>query len=392
MAFTDDPIIIIGTGLAGYSLAREFRKLDPESRLLMLTADDGHSYSKPMLSNGFVKGKSADELSMGDPGKMAESLKVEIRTFTTVTEIDPDSKTVWIGDEALKYAKLVLAWGADVIHLDLQGSGASRVYSVNDLMDYRKIREELEGKRKVAILGAGLIGCEFANDLIHGGFEVEVIAPSLTVLPTLLPEIAGKAVQQGLEQEGIGFHLGRFAQVVNATDSGLEVVLDNGHKLEADVVLSAVGLRPRIALAQQAGLDCDLGIQANRALETSAPDIYALGDCAEVDGYVLLYVLPLMACARALAKTLAGQRTEVAYGVMPVIVKTPACPVAVCPPPVGRNGRPDPEGEWEVEVAEGLDVKALFRTVEGKLTGFVVTGGQVMEKQALAKSLEPLHS
>ncbi|OZG75053.1 FAD-dependent oxidoreductase [Hahella sp. CCB-MM4] len=386
MALTDTPIVIIGTGLGGYSLAREFRKLDKESRVLMITADDGHSYSKPMLSNGFAKGKSADDLSMADPGKMAEQLNIEVRTHTTITGIDSNDKVLWIGDEALPYKKLVLAWGADVIHLDLKGNAVSRVRSVNDLMDYRAIRQELENKKRIVILGAGLIGCEFANDLVQGGYQVEVIAPSMTVLPTLLPDAAAEAVKLGLEQQGISFRLGRFASEVNASGEGIELVLDNGDRVEADMVLSAVGLRPRTALARQAGLICDKGIVTNRALETSAPDIYAMGDCAEVDGYVLLYVLPLMACARALAKTLSGERSEVAYGVMPVIVKTPACPVAVCPPPA------DAEGGWEIEKDNDLDVKALFRGPDKQLLGFAVTGAKVPEKQALAKELAPIHS
>ncbi|MDG9668928.1 FAD-dependent oxidoreductase [Hahella sp. CR1] len=380
------PIVIIGTGLAGYTLAREFRKLNKDAPVLMLTADDGHSYSKPMLSTGFAKAKTADQLSMADPGKMAEQLNIEVRTFATVTALGPEGHRLYIGDEVVEYSKLVLAWGADLIHLNIPGSGAGKVFAVNDLMDYRRIREALQEKKRVAILGAGLIGCEFANDLLQGGYEVELIAPSDTALPGMLPKAAGDAVVKGLQSQGAVFHLGQVATAVEDTGDGVALTLDNGVKVQADIVLSAVGLRPRTSLAKHAGVQVNRGIVVDREMRTSAPDVYALGDCAEVDGHVLLYVLPLMACAKALAKSLAGEPTKVSYGVMPVVVKTPACPVVVAPPPVGA------EGDWQVEQSGECDVKALFVNAKGALEGFALTGAHVMEKQKLAQQLDPIHN
>src|SRR5690606_36441039 len=131
--------------------------------------------------------------------------------------------------------------------------------------------------------------------------------------------------------------------------------------------LSAVGLRPRTALAATAGLATGRGIRVDRQLRTSAEHIYALGDCAEVDGLNLLYVMPLMACARALAKTLAGEPGEVRYGPMPVMVKTPACPLVVAVPPPGRSGT------WEVS-GEGRDWQALCHDAAGKLLGYGPSG------------------
>lgn len=381
------PVVIVGTGLAGYSLAREFRKLDQATPLVLITADDGHSYSKPMLSTGFTKGKTARELSMADPVAMADQLKAVIRTFTKVTGIDTDRRCLQLGDEELAYSKLVLAWGADVIRPAIAGTGIDQVHSINDLLDYERFREALHGGKRVVIMGAGLIGCEFANDLRNGGYEVDVVALCDTALPGLLPAEAGNAVVRGLEMEGVRFHFGTTVDRVDRVDrvdSGVRVVLGNGEVLEADLVVSAIGLKPRIELAQKAGLQVNLGIQVNRALETSAPDVYALGDCAEVDGHVLLYVLPLMACARALAKTLAGERTEVKYGAMPVVIKTPACPVVVAPAPVGA------EGQWVVE-GEGVDIRALFRAPDGRLLGFALTGSHIQEKQELARELPPIH-
>lgn len=379
------PVVIVGTGLAGYSLAREFRKVDAETPLVLITADDGHSYSKPMLSTGFAKGKAARELSMADPATMAEQLNALIRTHTAVTGIQPEEHSLWLGDERLEYGKLVLAWGADVIRPALAGDGTGKVHSINDLLDYERFRAALEGKRRVLILGAGLIGCEFANDLSHGGFEVDVVAPCDTALPGLLPPEAGNAVVQGLEAEGVRFHFGTQVDRVDSEGEGVRAVLSDGRTLSADLVVSAIGLRPRTELAREAGLAVNRGIQVNRALETSVADIYALGDCAEVDGHVLLYVLPLMSCARALAKTLAGERTEVRYGAMPVVIKTPACPVVAAPPPVGASG------EWRIE-GEGLDVRAEFRGPDGALLGFALTGRHVQEKQELARHLPPIHN
>lgn len=378
------PIVIVGTGLSGYSLAREIRKQDKDIPVLMLTADDGVSYSKPMLSTGFTKGKDAEGLAQGSTDAMAEQLNVRIRTFATVTGIDTTAHELVLGDERIAYSKLVLAWGADVIRLELAGDGQEHVFSINDLTDYREFRRALGEGKRVAIMGAGLIGCEFANDLRNGGYEVDVIAPSEVVMPGLLPEVAANAVQQELENLGVAFHLGTVVDRIDRNGDGVSLVLANGETLDADLVLSAVGLRPRIDLARAAGLETARGIVVNRALETSAPDVYALGDCAEVDGHVLLYVLPLMACARALAKTLLGERTEVSYGTMPVMIKTPCCPTAVCPPPS------EAEGSWQVE-QDGTNVKALFMSPGGDVLGFAVTGSFAMEKQALSREVPPIH-
>ena len=122
------PIIIVGTGLSGYSLAREIRKQDKDTPVLMVTADDGVSYSKPMLSTGFTKAKDADGLAQGGTDAMAEQLNVRIRTFATVTGIDADAHELILGDERLAYSKLVLAWGADVIRLGLDGDGQEHVF------------------------------------------------------------------------------------------------------------------------------------------------------------------------------------------------------------------------------------------------------------------------
>ena len=377
------PVVIVGTGLAGYNLAREFRKLDSETPLLLITADDGRSYSKPMLSTGFGKNKEADGLSMAMPGAMAEQLKAQVRTHTRISGIDPGHKQLWIGDEAVPYRDLILAWGAQTVQVPVEGDAHDAIFPINDLEDYARFRAAAAGKHRVLILGAGLIGCEFANDLIAGGYEVDLVAPCEQVMPTLLHPAAAAAVQAGLESLGARFHLGPVLTRLNRVVDGLEAHLSDGSVITCDVVVSAIGLRPRIDLAAAAGIQVNRGIEVDRQLKTSHANIYALGDCAEVEGLNLLYVMPLMSCARALAQTLAGNPTQVSYGAMPITVKTPVCPLVVSPVPRGA------EGVWTVE-GQGADIKALCRDAEGKLLGYALTGEAVREKLALNKELPAL--
>ncbi len=376
------PIVIVGSGLAGYSLAREFRKLNKEKPLLIISRDDGHAYSKPMLSTGFTKNKDADGLSMGDPGKMAEQLDAEIRVFTEVTDIDTSSKQLCIGTERIDYDKLVLATGACVNRLQFPGSESERIVSINDLMDYRKFRQLAQGKKRVLLMGAGLIGCEYANDLLHGDYEVVLVDPASQPLNGLVPEFAGEALKSGLEKAGAAFRMGRFVAQVEQNDDALIATLDDGEALHVDLIVSAIGLRPDLHLAQQAGLAVNRGIVANRLLETSARDVFTLGDAAEVEGHVLLYVLPLMASARALAHTLNDTPTPVSYGVMPVVTKTPACPVVVAPPSTE-------EGTWQVD-RDGINICARFVGPDENLLGFVLTGDRISEKQTLSKQVPAL--
>lgn len=377
------PVVIVGTGLAGYNLAREFRKLDSETPLLLITADDGRSYSKPMLSTGFAKNKDADGLSMAEPGAMAEQLKAEIRTHTRISGIDAGHNQLWIGEEAVPYRDLVLACGAEVIRVPVEGDADDAIFSINDLEDYARFRAAAAGKRRVLVLGAGLIGCEFANDLSLGGYQVELVAPCEQVMPGLLHPAAAAAVQAGLEGLGARFHLGPVLASLKHKGDGLEAHLSDGTLIECDLVLSAVGLRPRIELAAAAGLAVNRGVVVDRQLRTTHANIYALGDCAEVDGINLLYVMPLMASARALAQTLAGTPTAVSYGPMPVTAKTPACALVVSPPPRGL------QGEWQVE-GSGADIKALCHDRSGALLGYALTGAFVQEKLALNKLLPAL--
>jgi len=375
-----NPIVIIGTGLAGYTLAREFRKLDAETPLVLISADDGAFYSKPMLSNALAQGKDAAALVNTSADKMAEQLSARILTHTRVTGVDAQARQVVTDQGAMPYSRLVLAMGADPIRLPLAGEAANAVLSVNDLADYARFREALENGPRVALLGAGLIGCEFANDLAGHGFSVDVIDLAPLPLGRLLPEACGIAMRDALTAAGIRLHLATQVERIEHAVNGVRLTLASGEAIDADTVLSAVGLRPRTALAEAAGLAVGRGVKVDRELRSSAAGVYALGDCAEVDGVVLPYVMPIMHAARALAKTLAGTPTAVAYPAMPVMVKTPALATVVNPPAPGS------EGEWRVS-GQAPDIRADYVTPDGRLLGVCLMGEATKQKQAVTRDL-----
>lgn len=314
---------------------------------------------------------------------MALQLDAAVRTRTRVTAIEPGAHRIRIGDETVEYSKLVLALGAEQIRAPLAGDAADAVLSVNSLEDYARFRSAIEGRRRIAIIGAGLIGCEFANDLAAVGYGVDVIDIAEHPLPRLLPPAGGALLRDRLAALGVGWHFGTGVAAVDRAGDALRLTLSDGQAVAADIVLSAIGLRPKTELARAAGLKTNRGIVVDRHLETSAQGVHALGDCAEVAGLVLPFVMPIMHAARALAATLAGKPGRVSYPAMPVLVKTPACPTIVAPPPMGEAG------EWNVERgAEG--VKALFVDGSGKLLGFALSGAATSERASLTAQLPPV--
>ncbi|WP_260291295.1 FAD-dependent oxidoreductase [Sedimenticola hydrogenitrophicus] len=376
-------IVIIGTGMAGYNLAREIRKSDAEVPLVLVTADSGEAYPKPALSNALIQGKQPDQIVSADAATMAERLNAVIHTHTRVLSIDSANRQLVTNQGNIPYGRLVLATGARPIRLPFKGDGADAILSVNDLEEYRFFRARVERAKRVAIIGPGLIGCEFANDLIVSGRKVEVIGPDPYPISTLLPETAGRALQAGLAEVGVRWHLGTVVEEISRTSDGLQLRLADGSTVTADVVLSAIGLKPDLTLATAMGLETNRGIVTDRQLQTSLPGVYALGDCLEVAGLNLPFVMPLMNAARALAKTLTGAETPLTYPAMPVSIKTPAHPIVVSPPARGAAG------DWEIEQND-TGVRALFRSSQGELLGFTLTGSYVDEKGQLTRQVPPV--
>lgn len=381
-------IVIIGSGIAGITTAREVRKLDPSSTITLITADDGAQYSKPMLSNAFALSKTPESLVQKQAEDWAADLTVTVHPHTRVVNIDRAAQSVNVsgpqGDRTIGYARLVLATGASARPYSVEGSDLAPLHTVNDLDDYTHWREALQADTRVLIVGAGLIGSEFANDLTLAGHAVSIVDPAPWPLGRLLPQALGEAMADALSDIGIALHLGRtISRMAPDQNGGWTAQLDDGSSVGFDLALSAIGLVPNTGLAVAAGLQVENGISVDRFMATSDPAIYAIGDCAQGEAGVLPYILPVMTQARALAKTLTGEETPALLPAMPVNVKTPALPCVVCPPPMGANG------QWVVS-GQGADLRGLFVGNEGQPLGFALTGSETKARQAMAKDMPDL--
>lgn len=400
-----NPLIVIGAGLAGWTTVREFRKMDTTTPIMMITADSGDFYAKPTLSNAFAQKKSPEQLVVTPAAKMVEMQGVTLLAHTRVLAFDPYVKTVTTKNGSYDFSALVLATGASPIRIPLAGDAADAVLSVNSLQDFASfyLALNVDASRRdtslnsyennsnkavrALIMGAGLIGCEFANDLINAGFAVSVVDPAARPLAVLLPEPASEQLRAALANLGVDWHLGTTVQAVNHAADGaqpsasLQATLSNGKVLAADVVLSSIGLRADTRLALAAGLSCERGIVVDTALQTSAPKVYALGDAAQyasVGNVTLPFVLPIMHAARALAGTLAGQRTDLVFPIMPVAVKTPALPLLIASPGPGTTG-----GWQELETNVWQHLSA-----QGQRQGFILAGAQTSRRAEQVKALQ----
>ncbi len=374
MAAVAGPVVIIGSGHAGYGLAAALRKQDPNIEIRVLTRECGHVYSKPALSIALAQGRSATALASESPLAIEQRLGIRVYPHCHVERIDAASGRLHTNLGEMSYGQLVLASGAAPIRVPVEGCSEAMV-SVNNLADYQAFRSHLEGVRRIAILGDGLIGCEFANDLASSGYEVRVIGLGAWPMERLLPQAAGQHLQNTLGELGVQWNLQTTLQRIERGEHGFDLTLANGETHQADLVLSAIGLRPNHDLATASGIACGRGIKVDDCLQTSTPGIYALGDCIEINGQLMPYLAPINQGIDALARTLLGQPTAVRYPLMPVTVKTPAAPLCLLPAP------PDCAGQWRIEpTADGLS--AAFHDDSGALRAFALLGRQAQQQRS----------
>ncbi|MBL4912903.1 NADH:flavorubredoxin reductase NorW [Shewanella schlegeliana] len=383
---TKAPIIIIGSGFAAYQLIKAIRRSDPLIPIQVFTADSGDDYNKPDLSHVVSKKQLASDLIRATGAAMATEFDFELWANTRVDAIEPDRHRILVADQAYPYSKLVLATGAKAFIPPMSGNAIDRVVTLNSLQEYQAIEQELTSAKRILVIGGGLIGTEIAMDLASAEKKVINVDPCDRLMANLLPEYV--AMQLGRKMQSLGVELALNDSVValnHTTDSAcgrssILAKLASNQQVEVDMVISAAGLIPNIALAQRANIAVGRGIVVNSYLQTSATDVFALGDCAEIDGKVLAYLQPALLSANALAKTLLDQTTKLILPAMLVKVKTPHYPIQL-----GGNTVVGVQ-RWQMEIdAEGCSVNAL--NAEGTLQGFVVAEQHMSKAFSLLKSL-----
>lgn len=363
-------LVIVGAGVAGWSVAEAVRRRDPLRPILLVSACDGTVYAKPSLSTALAKALTPADLVDASAEERGLELGIQTLTRARVLKIDREKRRLITARGGIAYGHLVLALGARQRPLPIAGDAAKEVLRVNDLRTYRDLRRRLEGgSRHVTLLGAGLIGCEFADDLTAAGHRVTVLDPAERPLSALLPADVADTLRERLAEKGVDWRLGLTLAALDHADDGLTARLSSGEALHTGVVLSAAGLMPITEPAARAGIDVDRGILSDRDMRTSDPAVYAIGDCAEVEGTCFSYIEPIRRQAEAIAAHLAGE--EEPFVPLPPLVriKTPSLPMTVCVSGARVGARQD----WRA-IAQDANGIRLEQHGTGTKPSFVLTG------------------
>jgi NADPH-dependent 2,4-dienoyl-CoA reductase/sulfur reductase-like enzyme/nitrite reductase/ring-hydroxylating ferredoxin subunit len=270
-------IVIVGGGAAGFAAAEMLRRQEFRGSIVMLSDDAAPPVDRPNLSKDYLAGSAPEDWLPLRPDSFYPEAGIDLRLKSNVASIDTRARNVVLADGGtIAYDRLLLATGAEPVRLPIPGADQPYVHTLRSLADCRTIIASANGARRAIVIGASFIGLEAAAALRARGIEVHVVAPEQRPMERILGPDMGDFVRALHEEHGVIFHLG---DTVVAID-GKRATLKSGGLLEGDIVVVGVGVRPRLALAEHAGLKLDRGVAVNEFLETSIPGIYASGDIA----------------------------------------------------------------------------------------------------------------
>jgi NADPH-dependent 2,4-dienoyl-CoA reductase/sulfur reductase-like enzyme/nitrite reductase/ring-hydroxylating ferredoxin subunit len=272
-----EAIVIVGGGAAGEAAAEMLRGEGYSGPITMLSDDDAPPCDRPNLSKDYLTGNAPEEWIPLRPPEFCDEHGIELRLGTRVVAIHAIAREVELADGSRHgYGALLLATGAEPVRLGIPGGDLPQIHYLRTLADSRALIAKATAARRAVVIGASFIGLEVASSLRTRGLEVHVVAPEARPMETVLGPEVGDLVRRVHEEHGVVFHLGTTPAAFDRNG----VALQSGERLDADFVVVGIGVRPRTALAEQAGLAVDRGVVVNEYLETSLPGIYAAGDIA----------------------------------------------------------------------------------------------------------------
>jgi NADPH-dependent 2,4-dienoyl-CoA reductase/sulfur reductase-like enzyme/nitrite reductase/ring-hydroxylating ferredoxin subunit len=272
-----EKIVIVGGGAAGFAAAEMLRRQGYGGSVVMLSQEAARPVDRPNLSKDNLAGTAPEDWLFLEPSEFYAKNDIDLRLDTEVLSIDTGAREIAVaGGERLSYDRLLLATGAEPVRLAIPGADQPHVHTLRALPDCRAIIAGAKEARRALVIGASFIGMEAAASLRARGLEVHVVAPGERPLERVLGPQIGDFVRALHEEHGVVFHL---QDSVTALD-GPRATLKSGGSIEVDLVVAGIGVRPRLALAEKAGLKTDRGVVVDRYLQTSARDVFAAGDIA----------------------------------------------------------------------------------------------------------------
>jgi 3-phenylpropionate/trans-cinnamate dioxygenase ferredoxin reductase subunit len=272
-----DSVVIVGAGAAGAIAAETLREEGFQGRVTLLDGEPSGPVDRPNLSKDYLAGNAPEEWLPLRSDEFYRERGIELHVGTRVERVDPAARTVTLaGGEELGWSALLLATGATPVRLPVPGAELGHVFTLRSLRDARAIIEAAGRARSAIVVGASFIGLEVAAALRARKLDVHVVAPEAIPMERVLGRDLGEFIRELHEKNGVRFHLGSTLQVIDRD----HVTLSDGTRVDAELVVVGIGVRPSTELAEEAGLACDRGILVDAMLRTSAPGVWAAGDLA----------------------------------------------------------------------------------------------------------------
>nr|WP_256467014.1 FAD-dependent oxidoreductase [Bradyrhizobium sp. 199] len=368
-----EPLVIVGNGMAAARLVDELAKTALGRYAVAVIGEEPRlAYNRVLLSSVLAGETGSHEIELR-PAEWWRHRGVTVRYGYRVTEIDTGRRELKIeGEESMEYSKLVLATGSTPLRLNVPGADLAGVHTFRDTRDVDLLLTLAAAKKRVVVVGGGLLGLEAAYGLAKAGAPVTLLHLMDRLMERQLDGSAAGLLKMLVERKGIRILLNASTARIHGDGHVETVELADGSRIEADAVIFAAGIKPSAALAKEAGIAVNRGIVVNDVMQTSSPDIFALGECAEHRGTCYGLVEPAYEQARVLARHLAGRPASYPGSVVSTNLKVSGVSVFSAGDFMGGEGS---ESLVLTDRRRGTYKKLVI--ADGRLTGAVLIGDTV---------------